>query len=200
MTKNKDWNGNSKTTFVMLGASNHTEKEREKFYDVPSFKGRLKINKLGQVYSCITNKILKTSTLPTGYITLILMLKNPRHSKTLYLHRLLAETFIPNPNNLPQVNHKDGNKQNNNIENLEWCTQRENNIHALKQGLRIPNIEKCLQLNIQKRKLTNEQAKYIKLNIKKTTKELCNDLNLNYKDYNRCIFDIKRNRGYRDVK
>lgn len=50
-------------------------------------------------------------------------------SKRFYIHRLVAETFIPNPNNLPQVNHKDLNKDNNSIENLEWVTSADNNLH-----------------------------------------------------------------------
>ena len=52
-----------------------------------------------------------------------------------YLHRLLAEYFIPNPKGLPQVNHKDGNKLNCSIDNLEWVTEKENTIHAYKHGL-----------------------------------------------------------------
>lgn len=52
------------------------------------------------------------------------------------IHRLIAETFIPNPNNLPQVNYKDGDKTNNRINNLEWITNRNNLIHAIKTGLR----------------------------------------------------------------
>ena len=45
-------------------------------------------------------------------------------------HRVVAELFIPNPHNLPEVNHKDGNKLNNNVSNLEWCTTRQNQIHC----------------------------------------------------------------------
>lgn len=54
------------------------------------------------------------------------------------IHRVLAELYIPNPYNKPCVNHKDGNKLNNDLSNLEWVTYSENNIHALQHGLRKP--------------------------------------------------------------
>lgn len=57
------------------------------------------------------------------------------NGKQYRVHRLVAEAFIPNPNNLPCVNHKDGNKQNNSVDNLEWVTYSENTIHSFKTGL-----------------------------------------------------------------
>ena len=55
--------------------------------------------------------------------------------KTRTIHRLVAETFIDNPNNYPVINHKDCNKTNNNVNNLEWCTQKQNVMESFKNGL-----------------------------------------------------------------
>lgn len=54
-----------------------------------------------------------------------------------YIHRLVAQAFIPNPNNLPEVNHIDGNRTNNHVSNLEWVTSSENSFHAVQTGLRV---------------------------------------------------------------
>lgn len=71
----------------------------------------------------------KAQYLRNGYPTI--KYKN----KAYRVHRLVAEKYIPNPDNLPFVNHKDGNKVNNCVDNLEWCTQRQNVHHALRTGL-----------------------------------------------------------------
>lgn len=69
-----------------------------------------------------------------GYAQVKLQNKNQR--KLYLVHRLVAEAFIPNPDNLPEVNHIDGNKQNNRVDNLEWCTRKENMIHSVEKHIR----------------------------------------------------------------
>lgn len=107
----KDWMGNMNSVWKTLGASNHTEKEREtddyyKFVPCKGYEDRICINKAGQIFAIKSNKIMRTTILPTGYKTLCLMFQTPkRHTKTLYIHRLLAEAFIPNPENKKTVNH-----------------------------------------------------------------------------------------------
>lgn len=69
-----------------------------------------------------------------GYVYVCLCKDNKKYNRS--LHRLVAEHFIPNPDNLPQVNHKDGDKSNCHDWNLEWCTGSDNMVHAHKNGLR----------------------------------------------------------------
>ncbi len=66
----------------------------------------------------------------------------------IYIHRLIAETFISNPNNYPIINHKDGNKDNNRIDNLEWCTQSHNIKEAYRLKLHIPKKKIVIQKNL----------------------------------------------------
>lgn len=77
-------------------------------------------------------KIMKASMLPSGYMLIRLRKNNAYHNH--YVHRLVAQTFIPNPENKPEVNHKDRNKQNNCVGNLEWVTAAENTHHLMASG------------------------------------------------------------------
>ena len=91
------------------------------------------ITEEGRLYNQKTDNWYK-GNIAGGYLKYDLRWKDKKYSKL--AHRLVAEAFILNPNNLPVVNHKDGNKLNNNINNLEWVTVAENNIHAYETGLK----------------------------------------------------------------
>ena len=113
--------------------------------DIKGYEGLYQISNLGNVKS-LKNKIyLKPSIHKKGYLHCGLSKKGKR--KQCFIHRLVAETFIDNPYKLPCVNHKDCNPKNNKIENLEWCTYKDNNNyknHELKRkiSLVIYHLEK----------------------------------------------------------
>jgi hypothetical protein len=102
---------------------------------IPNFASHL-ISNCGQVIGTRGNQ-LKTFLNEGGYECIKITSCNRGYHFT--LHRLVAKAFIPNPNNLPEVNHKDGNKENNHYSNLEWCTSKENKKHAKDSGLWIYN-------------------------------------------------------------
>lgn len=90
------------------------------------------VSSIGRIRN-INGLLLKPWISTSGYYTIKLIIKGQRKNKK--LHRLICEAFIPNPENKPHVNHKDGNKLNNHIDNLEWCTHTENMKHASKTNL-----------------------------------------------------------------
>lgn len=93
------------------------------------------VDEHGTVYSKKTSKLKKLSPILTYYGYHEVQLCGFIQKLRAKVHRLVAEVFIPNPLNLPQVNHIDGNKQNNHVSNLEWCTPKDNLKHARENGL-----------------------------------------------------------------
>lgn len=92
------------------------------------------INEEGHVYSTFTNRFLKPSfSKGTGYLVVNIRVNGKR--QPVYIHRLVAAAFLPINYIQTDVNHRDGNKCNNNVTNLEWCTDAENKEHAKKMGL-----------------------------------------------------------------
>lgn len=108
---------------------------------IKGFENYLISSEDGTIYSNAKGKTmfkLKTFTKPDGYLAVSLWDSSKRGSKkrkTFLVHRLVAETFIPNINCKPTVNHKDGIKTNNCVDNLEWATSHEQNVHSFANGL-----------------------------------------------------------------
>jgi len=114
---------------------------------VKGYEGMYEINEHGDVRS--KDRYVETSTgvrkyrgkkvhpyLSSGYMKVDL--NKDGHKGRKFVHRLLAETFLDNPENLPIVNHKDGDKLNNSLGNLEWCSYSYNYMHAMKAGMITP--------------------------------------------------------------
>ena len=96
--------------------------------------GTYQVSNYGEVRNKKTGNVLRQSKSRKGYKRITLLV-NGMH-KSYLVHRLIAEAFIPNTNNLPQINHIDGNKENNCASNLEWVNNSQNQKHAYKNGLR----------------------------------------------------------------
>lgn len=121
-------------------------KSNEIWKDIPNYEGLYQVSNYCRIKSLerfkqnhskmqkVESKILKPYLNNNGYYYVSLT-KNGK-TKILYIHRLIATAFIPNPNNYPCINHIDGNKLNNNISNLEWCSYKHNNEEAYRIGLK----------------------------------------------------------------
>lgn len=110
--------------------------------DISGYEGLYAITEHGEVWSYKRKKFLSPGVQPNGYLRVVLLKGHNR--KNYSIHRLVAEAFIPNPNDWPIVNHKDENKANNDISNLEWCTYSFNNSYGQSHIARVQMHAKAI--------------------------------------------------------
>ena len=118
---------------------------RERWAPVEGYEGYYEVSSIGRVYSlprrCKSSRGGRPSTVPgkvllpdlTGVYAMVTLCKNGK-TKAIAIHRLVASAFVPNPENKPEVNHKDADKRNNQADNLEWVTKSEQALHAILLG------------------------------------------------------------------
>lgn len=118
------------------------------FRDIPGFEGLYQVSRNGQVralerqshfkdgtlHRVFPEKVVSPYLIHSGYLCVKLRPESKGKQISCFVHRLVALTFIPNPENLPEVNHKDSNRANPNDWNLEWVGPKENMAHAMKFG------------------------------------------------------------------
>lgn len=117
----------------------------EQWKTIKGYEGKYEISNMGRIRNLNWNgtgevRVIAQHINPmTGYIQVGLYSKETGKSKMMYLHRLVADAFLPNPNNLEQVDHIDGNKSNNKLSNIRWCSRKFNNSRKLAKKLKSAN-------------------------------------------------------------
>ena len=131
--------------------------EQEQWKPIQEFNGEYEVSNLGRVrsmkrYYGVVGRIMPQTIQRKGYYAVTLWMNNKAYCRK--VHRLVIEAFTPNPDNLPCINHIDGNKLNNHVSNLEWCTYQANMQHAVRTGLTHPH-----QWTDEERKQISERNK-----------------------------------------
>jgi len=161
---------------------------RERWRPITGYEGQYEVSDTGRIKSLkrkgkgtphTQDLIRKTNYLPKGQ-ELVSLSKNGK-VKTLLVHRLVAKAFLPNPNNYPQINHLDGNRKNNNLDNIEWCNQAQNQKHAWDTGL-------ILRENHNTTKLDENKVREIRISFpSKTMLALSREYDVNISTISRII-------------
>ena len=155
------------------------------------------ISNTGKVKNIITNKIISQCVNSSNYKKVILT-NEGKERKNLYVHRLIALKFIENPQNLPIVNHKDGNKWNNNISNLEWVTHKENDSHAVKLGLKKVSTYNRYRVGKTTRRFGFDEVKEIKLLFEKGISK--KEISIIFNCYDSIICNILNGKLYKEIE
>ena len=130
----------------------------EVWKDIEGYEGLYEVSNFGRIKSLRTGKIMKPS-INRGYLKCIL--QNDGKYKMYYVHRLVIQTFIPNPDNLPEVNHKDEDKTNNKVDNLEWCDHKYNtNFGTRNEKIRNTLLKKHLCIKNKHRRKSERTKTY----------------------------------------
>lgn len=129
----------------------------EEWKDIIGYEGHYQISNWGRVYSVLRNKI---RVLTYGLYVQITLHKDG-HRKIFLVHRLVGIHFIPNPQNKPEINHKDCNRHNNNDWNLEWVLPIENIAHSIVNGLQNPKGETNANSKLTEKDVIEIRKKYI---------------------------------------
>ena len=145
---------NNNSTFTTTSTNSTTSTsftpiKGERWRDIEGFEGRYRISDHGRVFSLLSKKLLNIYTNSHGYQCVYLYLDG--HYKNFKVHRLVAVAFVPNPLNLPQVNHKNEDKTYNYYTNLEWCSAAYNNNYGtrtLRAAITNARPVVCIETNI----------------------------------------------------
>lgn len=129
---------------------------------VKGFEGLYEVSNYGRVishhkYAGVENRVMKFKEDKNGYLK-VKLCDNGKH-KQLFAHRIVAEAFIDNPNNYPMINHKDENKKNNFVENLEWCDSQYNNTYGHRLEIAMPKTHAKWSYTERARKQMSEVGK-----------------------------------------
>lgn len=156
----------------------------EEWKKIPGYEGLYEVSNMGNVRNVRRNKLLRLSKTNNRYIRVSLCKNGIKTGLT--VHRLVAEAFLPNPDNLPEVNHKDEDKTNNRVENLEWCDHKYNmnygtrNIRAKETA-----IKNGYYTGLSKEEYHKKYYEENKEKIREKQREYMREYNKNYYEKNR---------------